>query len=165
MRCVIQRSGPASVTIAGRVEGLIARGLVALAAFAPGDTERELVWMAHKLPRLRIFDDPQGKLNLSLQDVGGGILLVSQFTLYGDCARGMRPSFVGSAPPAHAATQYARFSELLRAQWPEVQEGRFGAAMEVSLVNDGPVTLVLDREVRDRRGVTAADGGDAGVRP
>lgn len=146
MRCVIQRSGPAAVTVDGRLAGRIQRGLVVLAAFAPGDTEAELAWMAHKLPRLRIFDDPAGKLNLSLQDVGGGILLVSQFTLYGDCGKGMRPSFVGSAPPAAAAGLYARFGELVRSQWPEVQEGKFGAVMEVSLVNDGPVTLVLDRE-------------------
>ena len=165
MRCVIQRSGPAAVTVEGRVTGRIARGLVVLAAFAPGDSERELLWMAHKLPRLRIFDDAQGKLNLSLQDSGGGILLVSQFTLYGDCARGMRPSFVGSSPPEQAARHYARFAQLLRAQWPEVQEGQFGASMEVCLVNDGPVTLVLDRENRDRRDAAVADPGDAGQRP
>lgn len=149
MRCVIQRSGPASVSVRGRPAGSIERGLVVLAAFAPGDAEADLAWMAHKLPRLRIFDDGQGKLNLCLQEVGGGILLVSQFTLYGDCAKGMRPSFVGAAAPPRAADLYARFAALLRAQWPHVQEGEFGASMQVSLVNDGPVTLVLDRGPRE----------------
>lgn len=149
MRCVVQRSGPASVRIAGEVVGSIERGLVVLAAFGPNDTEAELAWMARKLPRLRIFNDPEGKMNLSLEDVGGGILLVSQFTLYGNCRKGMRPSFIGSAPPEMARNLYDEFGRLLRAEWAEVAEGEFGASMEVSLVNDGPVTLVIDREARN----------------
>lgn len=146
MRCVVQRSGPARVEIAGETVGEIGRGLVVLAAFAPGDTEAELAWMARKLPSLRLFNDDEGKMNLSLRDVGGGILLISQFTLYGDCRKGNRPSHVHSAPPDTAEALYDRFGELLRAQWPTVAEGRFGAAMAVSLVNEGPVTVIVDRE-------------------
>jgi len=146
MRCVVQRSGPASVVIDGDTVGAIDGGLVVLAAFAPGDTEAELTWMARKLPDLRVFNDQDGKMNLSLRDVGGGILLVSQFTLYGDCRKGNRPSYVHSAAPAAAEAMYERFAALLREQWPVVGEGRFGAAMEVTLTNHGPVTLIIDRE-------------------
>ncbi|MFN2370780.1 MAG: D-aminoacyl-tRNA deacylase, partial [Candidatus Krumholzibacteriia bacterium] len=99
MRVVVQRSGPARVTVDGQTVGAIARGLVVLAAFAPGDTDRELAWMARKLPRLRIFRDDEDRMNRSLEEAGGGILLVSQFTLYGDCRKGQRPGFTGSAPP------------------------------------------------------------------
>ena len=155
MRCVIQRSGPASVTVAGRVTGRIASGLVVLAAFAPGDTEADLAWLAHKLPRLRIFNDDAGKMNRALRDVGGGILLVSQFTLYGDVRKGLRPSYIGSAPPEEARRLYGLFGDLLRRQWPDVAEGEFGAMMRVDLVNDGPVTLILDRPE------TGARGGEA----
>ena len=147
MRCVVQRTtGPARVTVAGDVTGEITAGLVVLAGFAPDDTEAELAWMARKLPRLRIFRDDEGRMNRALADVGGGILLVSQFTLYGDCRKGHRPSFVGSAPPDEARRLYERFAALLRAEWPDVGEGVFGAMMEVHLVNDGPVTLILERE-------------------
>ncbi len=146
MRCVVQRSGPASVKVEGRVTGNIERGLVVLAAFAPADTDRELEWMAAKLPRLRIFNDQGGRMNLSLEDVGGGILLVSQFTLYGDIRKGTRPSYTGSAPAGRARELYDRFGVLLRKHWGEVAEGEFGAHMQVTLVNDGPVTLILDRE-------------------
>ncbi len=146
MRCVVQRSAAARVTVDGEVVGAIERGLVVLAAFAPADTEAELLWMARKLPRLRVFRDQDDRMNLALADVGGGILLVSQFTLYGDCRKGQRPSYIGSAPPERAEALYDRFAQLLRAEWPEVAQGRFGAMMEVALVNDGPVTLILDRE-------------------
>jgi len=146
MRCIVQRSGPAKVEIEGKISGAIENGLVVLAAFAPTDTSSELEWMARKLIRLRIFSDDQGKMNLSLQDVGGGILLVSQFTLYGDCRKGNRPSFVGSAPPEMALQLYQEFGRVLRLQWSEVAEGEFGASMNVSLKNIGPVTLVIDRE-------------------
>ena len=148
MRCVIQRSGPAQVAVAGETTGEIERGLVVLVAFGPDDTDEELAWMARKLPHLRIFRDDEDRMNLSLHDVGGGILLVSQFTLYGDCRKGNRPSFVGSAPPDRAEALYQRFGALLREQWPEVAEGRFGAMMTVALVNDGPVTLIVDREAK-----------------
>jgi D-tyrosyl-tRNA(Tyr) deacylase len=146
MRCVVQRSGAARVRIDGETVGAIDHGLVVLAAVAPGDTDTELAWMARKLPALRLFNDDDGKMNLALKDVGGGILLVSQFTLYGDCRKGNRPSFIGSAPPDRAQELYRRFAELLRAEWPEVAEGRFGAVMQVELVNDGPVTLIVERE-------------------
>ena len=149
MRCVVQRSGSAAVAIEGRTVGSIDKGLVVLAAFGPRDTAAELDWMARKLPRLRIFNDSEGKMNLSLTEVGGGILLVSQFTLYGNCRKGMRPSFIGSAPPEQARRLYADFGRILRQQWSDIAEGEFGAAMEVSLVNDGPVTLVVDREAAD----------------
>jgi len=153
LRCVVQRSGPASVRIEAEIVGRIEKGLVVLAAFGPTDTSCELAWMARKLPRLRIFNDPEGKMNLSLQEVGGGILLISQFTLYGNCRKGMRPSFIGSAPPDVARRLYGKFGRLLRQEWPTVAEGEFGAMMQVSLVNDGPVTLIIDRE--------AAGGGGA----
>ena len=146
MRCVVQRSGPASVQIDGEIVGRIAGGLVVLAAFGPADTSVELAWMARKLPRLRIFNDSEGKMNLSLQEAGGGILLVSQFTLYGNCRKGMRPSFIGSASPETAKQLYGEFRRAVRQEWPTVAEGRFGAMMQVSLVNDGPVTLIIDRE-------------------
>lgn len=146
MRCVIQRVSRAAVRIGGEVVGEIGRGLLVLAAFAPGDTDAELAWTAAKIPALRLFDDDRGRINLSLADVGGGVLLVSQFTLYGDCRKGNRPSFVGSAEPAAAAGLYASFGRMLRERWPEVAEGRFGESMEVELVNDGPVTVILDRD-------------------
>lgn len=146
MRCVIQRSGPARVTIDGREVGAIERGLVVLAAIAPTDTEAELEWMARKLPDLRIFEDADGKMNVSLREGGGGILLVSQFTLYGDCRKGNRPSFTGSAPPARAELMYEKFGGILRRHWPDVAEGRFGAMMDVEFTNRGPVTVIIDRD-------------------
>jgi D-tyrosyl-tRNA(Tyr) deacylase len=155
LRCVIQRSGPASVSVDGRETGRIASGLVVLAAFAPGDGPDELAWMARKLPRLRIFTDDEGRMNRSLQDVGGGILLVSQFTLYGDCRKGQRPSFTGSAAPDRAADLYRQFGRALRAEWPHVAEGEFGAMMQVALTNDGPVTLIVDREAAPAGGEDA----------
>ena len=146
MRCVIQRSGPARVDIDGQTVGAIDGGLVVLVAFAPDDTEAELAWMVRKLTNLRVFPDEEGRMNRSLRDTGGGILLVSQFTLYGDCRKGNRPSFVGSAPPERAEALYRRFGDLLRDAWPAVAEGRFGAMMDVVFTNRGPVTLVVDRE-------------------
>lgn len=145
MRCVVQRVTRAAVRVRGEVVGEIGGGLLVLAAFAPDDNADELGWTARKLPDLRIFGDDAGLMNRSLRDVGGGILLVSQFTLFGDIRRGLRPSFTGSAPPEAARRLYDVFAALLRAQWPLVAEGRFGAAMTVELVNDGPVTLILER--------------------
>ncbi|MBC8424488.1 D-tyrosyl-tRNA(Tyr) deacylase [bacterium] len=146
MRCVVQRVSRAEVRVEGEMTGRIGPGLLVLAAFAPGDGEAELAWMARKLVNLRLFNDDEDRINLSLRDTGGGILLVSQFTLYGDCRKGNRPSFVGSAQPEAAAELYARFGRILRETWPEVAEGRFGARMEVSLTNSGPVTVTLDRD-------------------
>jgi D-tyrosyl-tRNA(Tyr) deacylase len=143
---VIQRVSRAEVRIDGTGVGRIGGGLVVLAAFAPGDGERELAWMARKIPALRLFGDEEGRINRSLRDVGGGILLISQFTLYGDCRKGNRPSFVGSAPQDTAEKLYQHFGELLRREWPTVAEGRFGAMMDVELVNAGPVTILLERE-------------------
>jgi len=146
VRCVVQRVARAEVRVDGAVTGRIGPGLLVLAAFAPDDGDAELAWMARKLVNLRLFNDEEGRINRALSETGGGILLVSQFTLYGDCRKGNRPSFVGSAPPARAAELYARFGRVLREAWPEVAEGRFGARMEVSLVNEGPVTVIVDRD-------------------
>src|SRR2546430_11713458 len=122
-------------------------GFVVLVGFAPTDTEDSLVWMADKILGLRVFGDPAGKMNLALADVHGGILVVSQFTLYGDVSRGRRPSFVDAAPPAVAIPLYERFVALLRKRGggTKVETGEFGAMMEVELVNDGPVTLILEK--------------------
>ncbi len=150
MRCVIQRTGPARVRIDGESVGSIAEGLVVLAAFTAQDSEEELRWMARKIPALRLFNDAEDRINLSLQEVGGGILLVSQFTLYGDCRKGNRPSFIGSAPLAQAEILYGRFANLLREEWPDVAEGRFGAVMDVELVNRGPVTVIVERERKEK---------------
>jgi len=151
LRCVIQRTlHPAQVSIDGDVVGEIDHGLVVLVAFAPSDTSVELDWMINKLPRLRIFSDEEGKVKLAPKDTGGGRLPVSQFTLYGRCNKGMRPSFMDSAPPEIARMLYLEFSTKLREAWPRVSEGRFAASMQVDLVNDGPVTLILDREAREK---------------
>ena len=122
----------------------IGRGILVLAAISQQDTEKDLVWMARKIVGLRIFNDPQGKLNLSLQDIGGQLLVVSQFTLYGDCRKGRRPSYSDAAPPAEAEKLYRRFLEIIRQYVPDVQSGRFQAMMEVNLSNSGPVTLIID---------------------
>ncbi|MCL2878326.1 MAG: D-aminoacyl-tRNA deacylase, partial [Acidobacteria bacterium] len=108
------------------------------------DDENDLLWMARKIAGLRVFDDDNGNLNLSLHDIRGQLLVVSQFTLYGDCKKGRRPSYSNAAPPAEAEALYNRFVEILREAVPDVQTGRFQAAMEVRLTNDGPVTLILD---------------------
>ena len=146
MRVVLQRVSRAEVRIEGRVVGSIDRGLLLLVGFTTGDDDRTLAWMAQKIVGLRIFADADGRMNVDLRDVEGGILVVSQFTLYGDTDRGRRPSFVKAAPPAEAIPLYERFVEMLAEAAPgRVETGQFGASMEVDLVNDGPVTLVLER--------------------
>lgn len=145
MRVVLQRVSEARVTVHGDMVGSVGRGLLLLVGIAPGDGPAELAWMAKKVVGLRIFPDAEGRMNRSLLDVEGGILAISQFTLYGDCRRGRRPSFVGAAPPDLASPLYDRFCELLEAEGVPVGRGIFGADMAVSLVNDGPVTLVLER--------------------
>jgi D-tyrosyl-tRNA(Tyr) deacylase len=146
MRVVLQRVSSGSVTIAGSVVGEIGSGLVLLVGFTDGDGEDTLGWMADKILGLRVFGDGEGKMNLSLEEVGGDLLVVSQFTLYGDTRKGRRPSFVHAAPPELAIPLYERFVELLRAKAPgRVESGEFGAMMDVALVNAGPVTLVLER--------------------
>jgi D-aminoacyl-tRNA deacylase len=146
VRVVVQRVSRAEVRIAGRVAGKIKQGLLLLVGFKADDTEASLSWMAEKVVGLRIFSDDDGKMNRSLIDVGGGLLVVSQFTLYGDTQKGRRPSFIDAAPPPIAIPLYERFVELLRAQAPAaVATGEFGAMMDVELVNEGPVTLLLER--------------------
>ena len=147
MRVVLQRVSSARVRVAGETVGEVGRGFVALAGFAPGDTDETLGWMADKILQLRVFPDAEDKMNLALADVHGGVLLVSQFTLYGDAGRGRRPSFIGAAPPDQARALYDRFVTLLRerAGGIPVATGRFGAMMEIELVNDGPVTLILEK--------------------
>lgn len=145
MRIVLQRVSRARVTVEGRVTGEIGRGLLLLAGFTDGDSEDVLAWMADKVVGLRIFPDDEGKMNRSVQEIGGGLLVVSQFTLYGDTRKGRRPSFIDAARPEIAIPLYERFVELLRATGLPVGTGEFGAMMDVELVNDGPVTLILER--------------------
>jgi D-tyrosyl-tRNA(Tyr) deacylase len=142
---VLQRVSSAAVRVDGEVVGSIDRGLLLLAAFRAGDTVEDLQWMARKCVDLRVFPDDEGKMNRGLTEVGGAVLLVSQFTLYGDARKGKRPSFVASAPPEVAEGLYEQFAAALRTTGVEVATGIFKAMMQVELVNDGPVTLVLDR--------------------
>ncbi|MDQ3309097.1 MAG: D-aminoacyl-tRNA deacylase [Gemmatimonadota bacterium] len=145
MRVVLQRVSHARVSVAARVTGRIGRGLLLLAGFTAADSEDSVSWMADKALGLRIFSDEQGKMNRSVADIDGGLLVVSQFTLYGDTRKGRRPSFVEAAPPEIAIPLYERFVALLRASGLRVETGEFGAMMDVELVNDGPVTLILER--------------------
>lgn len=145
MRAVIQRVRHASVSVDDRVVGSIDEGLLVLLGVAPDDGPEQIRWMASKLAGLRIFKDEQGLMNRSLLDIGGSALVVSQFTLYGDTRKGRRPSFVGAAPPERAEPLYEQFCEALRAQGVgRVERGIFGADMQVQLLNDGPVTLIVD---------------------
>lgn len=146
MRAVLQRVSRASVTVEGEVTGRINRGYLILLGVSPEDTPRELDKLADKILNLRIFEDADGKMNLSLLDVQGSALVVSQFTLFGDCRKGRRPSFTGAARPEHAVPLYEAFVDKLRGQLPHVGTGVFGAHMDVELVNDGPVTLWLDTD-------------------
>jgi len=149
VKVVIQRVSRAEVRIRGKSVGKIGAGFVILVGFAPADTEDVLTWMGDKILGLRLFGDAEGKMNLALADVGGAVLVVSQFTLYGDASKGRRPSFVDAAPPEVAIPLYERFVALMRERGAgsgvEVATGEFGAMMEVELVNDGPVTLILEK--------------------
>jgi D-aminoacyl-tRNA deacylase len=145
VRVVLQRVSRARVAVEGRVTGEIGRGLLLLVGFTEGDAEETLRWMAEKVVGLRIFPDEEGKMNRSVEEVGGGVLVVSQFTLYGDARKGRRPSFVEAARPEVAIPLYERFVEIVRASGLPVGTGEFGATMDVELVNDGPVTLILER--------------------
>ena len=149
MRALVQRVSSASVSIGGEDVGRIGRGMLILLGIRTTDTERELEWMVHKCAGLRIFDDGQGRMNLSLKEIRGAVLVVSQFTLYGDAHKGFRPGFTEAARPDLAIPLYERFLKELAAQEIPVQCGRFGADMQVSLVNDGPVTILLEREAGD----------------
>jgi D-tyrosyl-tRNA(Tyr) deacylase len=146
MRTVVQRVSQAEVVIDGVSVARIGKGILVLAAISQQDTEKDLEWMAKKIVELRIFSDSQGKLNLSLQDIGGELLVVSQFTLYGDCKKGRRPSYSDAAPPAEAEKLYERFLEIIRQYVPDVKTGQFQAMMEVNLSNSGPVTLIIDSQ-------------------
>ena len=146
MRAVIQRVSRASVTINGTVHGEIGRGMVVLLGIHGNDRLTDLQWLAEKVVKLRIFDDQQGKLNLSLADIAGAMLIISQFTLYGDCRKGRRPGFSSAAAPDIAEPLYHRFIEEIKNKQVKVASGIFQAVMDVELVNEGPVTLLLDSE-------------------
>lgn len=144
MRAVLQRVRRASVTVGGETVGAIDAGWLVLLGVGPADTPAEAAWLADKVAHLRAFEDDAGKMNRSVLDAGGGVLVVSQFTLYADTRKGRRPSFTGAAPPAVAEPLVERVVAELRAVGLPVATGRFGADMQVELVNDGPVTFVLD---------------------
>lgn len=144
VKAVLQRVSRASVTVDDAVVGQIGRGLLVLLGVEQGDTESDAQQLADKTVQLRVFDDADGKMNLALGDVGGAVLVVSQFTLLGDCRKGRRPSFIQAAPPEVAERLYEHFIAAIGVQKIPVQSGRFRAMMDVELVNDGPVTLILD---------------------
>jgi D-tyrosyl-tRNA(Tyr) deacylase len=145
VRVIVQRVARARVTVGDRVTGEIGRGLLLLVGFTHDDGEAELKWMAEKLLGLRIFSDDKGKMNQAIDEIGGALLVVPQFTLYGDADKGRRPSFVAAARPEAAIPLYERFVVELRGHGARVETGEFGAMMQVELVNDGPVTLWLER--------------------
>lgn len=148
MRVVLQRVTKASVTVDGRVTGAVGRGFCLLVGYTHGDTEVQNEWMAEKVAGLRLFGDAEGKMNLGLAEVKGGVLVVSQFTLYGDAVKGRRPSFTDAARPEVAEPLYEDFVARLRARGLTVATGEFGAMMQVEIHNDGPVTLVLERNAQ-----------------
>ena len=145
MRAVVQLVKEASVAVAGDLKGKIGKGYLVFIGIEENDTEKDLSYICEKLLGLRVFEDADGKMNRSILDVGGAILLVSQFTLYGDARKGRRPSYIRAARPEKAIPLYEAMIEQLRAALP-VETGEFGANMQVSLVNDGPVTILLDSE-------------------
>ena len=157
MRTVLQRVSNAEVWVGGECVGRIGKGILALVAISRNDTEKELQWMARKIVELRMFDDSEGRLNLSLQDVCGQLLVVSQFTLYGDCKKGRRPSYIEAAPPAEAEKLYNQFVSIVRQLVPDVQTGTFQAMMQVQLTNSGPVTLILENQYTSKP-LTSDDG-------
>lgn len=146
MRAVLQRVSRASVTVDGESTGEIGRGILVLLGVSIDDTEKEAAFLVDKTLNLRIFDDADGKMNLSLLDIGGDLLVVSQFTLYGDAKRGRRPSYIKAARPEDANRLYEFFVEQARISCEKVETGRFQAMMDVELVNDGPVTVILDTD-------------------
>ncbi|PFO03599.1 D-tyrosyl-tRNA(Tyr) deacylase [Bacillus sp. AFS076308] len=144
MRIVVQRSKGAKVTVDGEITGQITKGFVLLVGVTHEDMEEDAAYLADKIANLRIFDDHDGKMNHSLLDVGGEILSVSQFTLYGDCRKGRRPNFMEAARPEQAVVLYEAFNQMLRDKGITVETGVFGAMMDVELINDGPVTLIVE---------------------
>lgn len=146
MRAVVQRVSRAKVTIEGKVEGEIQKGLLVLIAISNSDNTGTMKWMCSKLVNLRIFPDSEGKMNLSLSDTGGGLLLISNFTLYGNVQRGFRPSFTESAHPTISEPLYLEMVSYLKENYPlQIESGIFGAMMDIELVNDGPVTVIIDK--------------------
>lgn len=152
MKLVIQRVREARVIVDGSTTGAIRAGLLVLIGVARSDTADDAEYLVDKLLGLRIFSDPEGKMNRNIEEAGGSLLLVSQFTLYGDCRKGRRPSFDAAAPPDQALSLYTRFVELARKGHVPVETGVFQASMQVHLVNDGPVTILIDSADRSRRG-------------
>jgi D-aminoacyl-tRNA deacylase len=148
VRAIIQRVSQASVTVDGKIVGEIARGFLVLLGVKRGDTNDDAAYLARKIAKLRVFNDDAGKMNLSLEQVGGAVLAVSQFTLYANTRAGNRPSFIDAAAPDDGRRLYGTFCELLRNENLEVQTGIFQADMQVALVNDGPVTIVIDSSER-----------------
>ncbi|MGE0376285.1 MAG: D-aminoacyl-tRNA deacylase [Planctomycetaceae bacterium] len=144
MRAVVQRVSSASVTVDGEVVGRIGQGMCVLLGVAADDTDADVAYLANKIVGLRIFHDDEGKMNRSLAEIGGAMLVVSQFTLYGDCRKGRRPSFIAAAGPERADELYQAFVAAVRGQGIPVETGRFQAMMDVALDNDGPVTLLVD---------------------
>lgn len=159
MRVVVQRVSAGAVAVDGLTIGAIGSGLVVLAGFAPNDSPPVIEWCADKLARLRIFADGSGRMSLSVKDVGGSVLVVSQFTLYGSVRRGLRPDFAAAAPPSLAEMLYQQFLQRLRERGLLVQSGRFGAHMEVRIINDGPVTFHIDSDEVMPHGVRRVSDG------
>jgi len=150
MRAVIQRVSEASVTVEGEIVGAIGLGLLVFAGVEAADTDEDIQWLANKLPALRVFEDADGRMNLSLADTGGQILLISQFTLYGNLRKGTRPSFNRAAPPEQAKELLAKLHAALEtALGKPVPQGIFGAMMDIRAANDGPVTLIIDTKQKD----------------
>lgn len=145
MKLLIQRVSQASVDVEGKIVGSISAGLLIFLGVGHDDGQEQLSWLVNKVVNLRIFEDDQGKMNRSLLDVKGEALVISQFTLYGDCSAGRRPSFTQSASPAHAESVYEKFIAELRKSGIKTETGIFGADMQVALINDGPVTFILER--------------------
>ena len=144
MRVVLQRVSGSSVSIEGKIVGQIGSGFLVLAGIGTDDTEQDYKFLAEKIVNLRVFEDDEGKMNRSLLETGGSLLVVSQFTLFADCRKGRRPSFINAAPPEKAAADFDKFLALLKQYQIKVESGVFGAMMDVELVNDGPVTIILD---------------------
>ena len=150
MRVVVQRVSQSNVKVSGEVIGEIKEGLMVLVSFVDEDNDTDLGWMTKKIINLRIFNDDEGKMNRSVQDVGGDILLISQFTLHGSTKKGNRPSFIKAAKPDFANVMYERFIKVLeQTLGKEIQTGEFGGDMKVSLINDGPTTIIIDSKIKD----------------